>query len=160
VVNTGRQGGSLRLYHFTGLRALIGDAAAAAIQPGVTDLATVAAPGSIIVDGLKPGREDGYDGVLRSPLPPCVWLTTDPDMGGIVLHFSSFADFRLTVLIPRTDQRLVHWLKYFRDHGRCTWLEAMPQVGITQAAQDTAETFYVYFGKITRFAEVTRTTKP
>jgi hypothetical protein len=147
----------MKLYHFTGLKALIGDAATAAIQPGVIDLAAIAAPGSVIADGLKPNREEGYDGVLRSPLPPCVWLTTDPDMGGIVLHFSSFADFRITVLIPRSDRRLVPWLEYFRDHGRCTWLEAMPQVGITQAAQHTAESFYVYFGKITHFVEVTRT---
>jgi hypothetical protein len=147
----------MKLYHFTGLRALIGDAATAVIRPGIIDLATVAAPGSVIADGLKPRREEGYDGVLSSPLPPCVWLTTDPDMGGIGLHFSSFADFRITVIIPSTDRRLVPWLEYFRDHGRCTWVEAVRQVGISEATQHTAESFYVYFGGITHIAEVTRT---
>jgi hypothetical protein len=31
------------------------------------------------------------------------------------------------------------------------------QVGISEAAQHTAESFYVYFGGITHIAEVTRT---
>ena len=149
----------MRLYHFTGLRALIGDAGLAVIRPGEVDLRTVAAPGSIIADGLKPSKEDGYDHALRSPLPPCVWLTSDHDMGADIgdsgLHFSSFADLRITMLIPSTDRRLAHWPKYFRNHGRWTWSEAM-QYADSPEVQRVAETFYVYFGTITRIAEVTR----
>jgi hypothetical protein len=55
-MNTANEGygHALRLYHFTELRALIGDAGLAAIRPSVVDLATVAARGSIIACGLKP----------------------------------------------------------------------------------------------------------
>ena len=149
----------MRLYHFTGLRALIGEAGLAVIQQGVIDLATVAAPGSIIADGLKPSKEDGYDGLLRSPLPPCVWLTSDPDLGlktHMGDHFSKHTNFRITVLIPSIDRRLVHWPKYFRKHGQCTWPEAMRQSGLPEAAQRVTETFYAYFGEIARIIAVSR----
>jgi hypothetical protein len=145
----------MRLYHFTGLRALIGDAGLDAIQPGNVDLRTVAAPGSIIADGLKPFRKDDYDHVLRSPLPPCVWLTSDPDMVKDGLNFSSFADYRITVLIPSIDPRLVHWPKYFRKHGQCTWSEAMRQADVLEAVRRASATFYVYFGRIARITQIT-----
>jgi hypothetical protein len=144
----------MRLYHFTGLRALIGDAGLDAIRPGDVDLRTVAAPGSIIADGLKPSRKDDYDGALRSPLPPCVWLTSDPDMVKDGLHFSSFADYRITVLIPSIDPRLVHRPKYFRKHGQCTWPEAMQQVDALEAVRRASTAFYIYFGEITRVTQV------
>ena len=51
-----------------------------------------------------------YDHLLRSPLPPCVWLTSDPDMpdDSCTRH-----GVRISV-IPSTDRRLVHWPKYIR----------------------------------------------
>jgi hypothetical protein len=146
----------MRLYHFTGWSALIGEGKLAALPLGDVDLRTVAAPGSIMADGLKPSKEGGYDGVLRSPLPPCVWLTSDPDMGLMSLHFSKYADFRVTVVIPSTDRRLAHWPKYFRKHGRCAWSEAMRQSDASEAVQLASETFYTYFGAITHIVDVSR----
>jgi hypothetical protein len=149
----------MRLCHFTALRALIGDAGLGVMRPGVVDLAAIAAPGSIIADGLKPSKEDGYDHILRSPLPPCVWLTSDPDLGlktHMGDHFSRHSDFRLTVLIPSTDRRLAHWPKYFSKHGRCTWTETMRQSDLPPVAQRSIETFYTYFGEINRITAVSR----
>jgi hypothetical protein len=149
----------LKLYHFTGLRALIGEAGLAVIQPGEVNLMTIAAPGSIMSAGLKPYREDGYDGVLRSPLPPCVWLTSDPDMDLQAImgfHFSKYADFRVNVLIPSTDRRLTHWPQYFRKHGQCTLSEAMRKADLPEGARRTTTTFYAYFGKIKRITAVSR----
>jgi hypothetical protein len=143
----------MRLYHFTGLRALVGDAGLAVIRPGVIDLATVAAPDSIIAAGLKPFRSADYDRFLSSPLPPCVWLTNDPDMAPI---FSSFKGFRVTVLIPSIDRRLVHWPKYFLRHAGRTWRETIQASDLPDAEQRTTESFYVYFGEITRIAAVER----
>jgi hypothetical protein len=144
----------MRLYHFTGLRALIGDAGLAVITPGYIDLRTVAAPGSIIVDGLKPCTTDDYDHVLRSPLPPCVWLTSDPDMDDNDLHFSSFTGYRITVLIPSIDPRLVHWPKYFNKHGRCTWSKSMQYVDSPEVKHASAN-FYLYFGRIAHITQIT-----
>jgi hypothetical protein len=141
----------MRLYHFTSWSALIGEGRLAGLPLGKIDLRTVAAPGSIIADGLKPCKVSSYDPVLRSPLPPCVWLTSDPDMGlktHMGNHFSSYIDLRVTVLIPSTDRRLVHRLKYFRKHGR---------YALSETAQRITATFYVYFGNVTRIAGVTST---
>jgi hypothetical protein len=149
----------MRLYHFTSLRALIGEGRLGALPLGEVDLRTAAAPGSIIMDGLKPFKEDGYDHVLRSPLPPCVWLTSGPDMGHnahMGVHFSKYSDFRVAVLIPSIDRRLADWPKYFRKHGQYTWSEAMQLGGLPEAAQSSITTFYVYFGSITRIAAVSR----
>jgi hypothetical protein len=137
----------MRLYHFTSLRALVGDVR---LPLGKVDLRTVAAPGSIIADGLKPCKESGYDHRLRSPLPSCVWLTSDPDAGHkthMGNHFSKYIDFRVTVIIPSNDRRLVHWPKYFRKHAGC----ALPE-----AAQNVTATFYVYFGELTRIVGISR----
>ena len=149
----------MRLYHFTGLRALIGDAGLAVIQPGGVDIRTVAAPGSIIADGLKPYKEDSYDHLLRSPLPPCVWLTSDPDTGLIRVMgnpFSSHVGFRVTVLIPSINRRLAHWPKYFRKHGWLTLSEALQLANVPEAVRRANTTFYVYFGTITRITAVSR----
>ena len=150
------RGQEMRLYHFTELRALIGDTGLDVIRPGNVDLRTVAAPGSIIADGLKPYKAGSYDHVLRSPLPSCVWLTSDPDMGlksHMGNHFSKYSDFRVTVLIPSIDRRLAHWPRYFRNHGQCAWSEA---TALPEAARRVTATFYVYFGKISRITEVLR----
>ena len=112
-----------------------------------------------MADGLKPCKETGFDHLLRSPLPPCVWLTSDSDMGlktHMGDHFSKQSDFRLTVLIPSTDRHLVHWPKYFNKHGQCTWSEAMKQSNAAKDVQLTSETFYTYFGEITRIIAVSR----
>jgi hypothetical protein len=151
----------MKLYHFTGLQALIGEAGMAVIQPGIVDLATVAAPGSIVTDGIKPQRENGYDGVLRSPLPPCVWLTTDPNLESRFCRYgSSYTNIRLTVVIPSTDRRLVYWPKYFRryargelGHNHSLSLEELVST-FPEDIQRTMATFYVYFGEITRITDI------
>ena len=139
------------LYHFTGLRELIGDEGLAVIRPGIVNLATIAAPGSIVAAGLKPFRSTDYDRFLNSPLPPCVWLTNDPDMTTI---FSRCTGFRLMVIVSSTDRRLVHWPKYFSRHAGRTWHETIQATDLTKEAQSVTGTFYVYFGAITRIAAV------
>jgi hypothetical protein len=149
----------MRLYHFTGWCALIGEGKLAELQPGEVDLRTIAAPGSIMADGIKPCKEDGYDHVLRSPLPPCVWLTSDPDMGHkdhMGNHFSKYSYLRITVLITSLDPRLVHWPKYFRKHGQYTLREAMRLSDAAEAVKLASEDFYIYFGEITRITAVSR----
>jgi hypothetical protein len=148
----------MKLYHFTGLRALIGDAGLAVIQPGEVDLRAIAAPDSIVSAGLKPHKESRYDHFFRSPLPPCVWLTSDADMGLMSrkgLFFSKYHDVRVTVLITSTDRRLVHWPKYFHKHGQCSLSESM-EPGTPEILWRTAETFYTYFGVINRIVAITR----
>jgi hypothetical protein len=49
----------MKLYHFTGWSALIGEGRLSGLTPGKIDLRTVAAPGSIIADGLKPCKVSG-----------------------------------------------------------------------------------------------------
>ena len=60
------------LYHCTSGTALVGNGSL-----------ETPAPGSILAVGVLPNRTYDYDHALRSPLPPCVWLTADPDMPSV-----------------------------------------------------------------------------
>jgi hypothetical protein len=134
------------LYHFTGLGALIGAEGCAALEVGKeVDLFDLAAPGSILRAGLIARKYDDWDGALRSALPPCVWLSDNSDMPA---GFSSFHDFRVSLMIPSGDRRLVHWPKYFRKHAwnyddvlSALWSE--PDFVRIEAA-----CFYAFFGDI------------
>jgi hypothetical protein len=74
----------MKLYHFTGLAALVGAEGLAAMESaledgrGDCDANAFAVPGSILMDGVRPSRDDSYDGLLRSPLPPCVGSPITP----------------------------------------------------------------------------------
>ena len=116
-------------YHFTSRAALVGDGGSVA----------AATAGSILVAGILPH----YDHLLRSPLPPSVWLTSDPDMP------DDFCTVRISVVIPSTDRRLVHWPKYIRKHDASIF-ETQCRAPYTPAfAQRAAAQFYVYFGPVT-----------
>jgi hypothetical protein len=129
------------LYHVTNLSALIGDNAALVCQASGEEKAdlSLAEPGSIFSSGLRPAKTDDYDHVLRAPLPPCVWLSSDPEMSG---DFSTRQGVRLSVVIPSTDRRLVPWSKYSRKHGAV-------EVALGGREGRAAAQFWLYFGTIT-----------
>jgi hypothetical protein len=138
------------LFHYTSMTALIGSAGQEApttpIDPEI-NLFDFAAPGSILVDGLQPGRGDGdFDGYLARALPPCVWLTDDPHMPRI---FCSDGDFRVQVVIPSTDRRLASWPRYVRkyapDDRRKNFRNTVREVPGAGAA---VPRFWIYFGVI------------
>jgi hypothetical protein len=135
------------LYHFTGLRELIGadglDALASRIGEDV-DLATVAAPGSILVDGLKPHKDNGYDGALRTPLPPCIWFTNDPRMPEV---FARGGDFRIRVVISNNDRCLKSWRSYYSKHVFDLPRFESVTLSVPGAAAAAAR-FFLYFGAI------------
>ena len=132
------------LYHFTGLRALVGvDGLAAMVSHGGDcDASDFAAPGSILADGIRPSKDDSYNGALRSPLPPCVWLTDNPAM---MDGFSSFSDHRISVVVP-SSQRLVRWPEYWRKHARGDASDGL--LAVPDAMRREADRFDVFFGKI------------
>lgn len=145
----------MKLYHFTTLAALVGDSGMDVVKRRVgesVDLISIAAPGSIPATGLLPRKtEDPFDGALRRPLPPCVWLTADPDMS--LDYCNSWGDFRLSVLIPSQDYRLSLWPTYLRKYKAKDSLDhafAEPQHLAPQRR------FYVYFGVIRRIVAVER----
>ena len=136
----------MRLYHFTGLRRLLGDegfaAWSAALDEGdVLSAIPYATPGSILKGGLKPFRSDDLDGALRSPLPACVWLSSDPAMPQ---GYSTWNGWRLTVVVSSSDRKLVHWPKYFRKHE--IYRDAL--LAVPEAQRRVSESFYAYFGPI------------
>ena len=108
----------MKLFHFTGLRRLLGDGFEAwktAFDEGKASPSAIpyATPDSILVGGLKPFRTDDLYGALRMPLPACVWLTDDPAMSQ---DYCAWHGWRLTVVVSSSDRKLVHWPKYFRKH--------------------------------------------
>jgi hypothetical protein len=132
----------MRLYHFTNLPVLIGDSAALAWRASgkeEVDLG-LAEPGSILSSGLRPNRTDDYDHVLRAPLAPCMWLSSDPEMSG---DFSTRQGVRLSVVIPSADRGLVLWSKFLRKHGAV-------EVALGGREGLAAAQFWLYFGTITR----------
>jgi hypothetical protein len=82
------------LYHFTGIKALVGPDGVTALKPQCNGLYTLedirdhAAEGSILRAGLRPGCNNvvdptwcyDFDHLLRKPLAECVWLTENADM--------------------------------------------------------------------------------
>ena len=96
----------------------------------------------ILRDGLNPAKRSGVDHVLRSPLSPCVWLTTDPEMPD---DYSRFNDLRITVDIPSDDQRLQHWPTYWREQAND---ESKNIIDDVIASDPPMELFYCYFGTI------------
>jgi hypothetical protein len=115
------------LYHFTALAHLIGEeglvkARAASSSEGI-DCGAFAAAGSILKSGLMPHQCGDYDRLLGEPMPACVWLTTNPDMSALFLNgnYLDHGNWRVTVVIPSTDRRLVPWTKYLRRKRTLKW---------------------------------------
>ena len=97
----------------------------------------------ILRDGLKSVRSSGLDHALRSPLSPCVWLTTDPEMPD---GHSSFNGLRITVDIPSDDQRLQHWPTYWREQAKDEFKNTI--IDDVIPSDPPIELFYCYFGTI------------
>lgn len=142
----------MKLYHFTGWLGLIGragfDAMKAAPFDGTADLRDLAAPGTILnTDCIKPMQDEMWPG-----LAPCVWLTDNPLMA---LGCSSYADWRLGVVIPSADRRLVKWTKIFRKMYGCHLRDAVEDDSLIR----DGEGFYVYFGEVRRITTIGRVDK-
>jgi hypothetical protein len=140
----------MKLFHFTGLHALVGADGVAALRAHVSEygksvnLHQFAASGSILTHGVQPHKDASYDDGLRSPLSPCVWLTDDPNLP---LAYRR-EEWRISVIIPSRDRRLTPWLKYFRKHPREEAREFASFVILSEEMQGASESFYVYFGPI------------
>jgi hypothetical protein len=119
------------LYHFTSGTARVGNGSL-----------ETPAPGSILAVGVLPNRTYDYDHALHSPLPPCVWLTADPDMPSV---FCGGHRARISLVIPSTDRRLVNWYKYARKHGADTVID---QADIPAAWRRSPAQFWLYFAPV------------
>jgi hypothetical protein len=108
----------IEAYHLPGRAALVGDGSVAAVIPC-----------SILLP----------DHLLRPPLPPCVWLISDPDMPD---DFCTRHGGRISVVIPSTDTRQVHRPKYARKHGAGLAIES---ADIPAAVWRAAGQFWLYF---------------
>lgn len=134
----------MQLYHFTNLELLLGADGVAALQNCAEGGSVNAAPGSILVEGLLPRREEGgYDHMLRAPLPPCVWLTENPQL---TERYNNHFGFRIALTLP-SERRLARWPDYLRKHARGDadsdfWLR------LTEADRAEGHRFYVFFGRI------------
>ncbi len=136
------------LYHYTALSHLLGEDVVSALRKGeigwpIDD--DMAAPGSILKAGLSPNQCGDYDSLLAEPMPACVWLTTNPDMSAVFLNgnYLDHGNWRVTVVIPSTDRRLVHWPKYMRRR-------AFFEMQISEWMRREAEGFFCYFGEVAR----------
>jgi hypothetical protein len=69
-----------------------------------------------------------------------VWLTTNAQMPPI---FSSYADFRIKLAIPRSDKRLVHWRTWTRER-----LTSSHVAGLDADQGGEWRSFYLYLGNI------------
>jgi hypothetical protein len=105
------------LYHFTALARLIGEDGLSELHkawdvgaPEAINAAAFAAPGSILKSGIKPMQDMDWP-----TLGLCVWLTTNPDMSNDFVTGNALdrGNWRVTVVIPSTDRRLVYLPKYF-----------------------------------------------
>ena len=118
----------MKLYHFTSFYALRN-----------------VGPEGILAVGLKPGPnpETSFDFMLRSPMPACIWLTSNPDMPK---GMSSYYEARVAVVISSTDRRLVHWHRYARKHAVEGGWEHY-QSSLAKVTREF-ERWYVYFDAI------------
>jgi hypothetical protein len=97
----------------------------------------------ILSGGLDPfKRSDAVDSALHSPLPPCVWLTTDPEMPD---DHSSANGLRITIDIPDDDPQLRHWPTYLREQAKDETKDTLEEV---IASDEPMDSFYCYFGTI------------
>ena len=142
----------MRLYYYTALAHLIGEDGLTELRkawdlgaPDAVNGAAFAAPGSILKAGLSPNQGGDYDQLLTEPMPPCVWLTTNPDMSAVFLNgeYLDHGNWRVTVVIPSTDRRLVHWPKYMRRRARF-------EMRMSGWIRREAEGCFCYFGEVAR----------
>jgi hypothetical protein len=142
----------MRLYHYTALAHLIGEDGLSEVRkawdlgaPDAVNGGAFAAPGSILNAGLSPNQCGDYDSLLAEPMPACVWLTTNPDMCAVFLNgkYLDHGNWRVTVVIPSTDRRLVHWPKYMRRR-------AFFEMQMSEWMRREAEGFFCYFGEVAR----------
>jgi hypothetical protein len=143
------------LYHYTALVHLLGEAGLNELRKTEigdegfegSDFAT---PDSILKGGIRPHNSGDYDALLGEPMRDCVWLTTNPDMSAVFLNsnYMDHGEWRVTVVIPSTDRRLVFWPKYFsRRTGREYVVSSEDRSHAYRCAREAAG-FYVYFGAI------------
>jgi hypothetical protein len=130
----------MRLFHFTSLRALVGEEGEVETPEGGVSLA--AGMHSILYLGLLPVRLVGWPFPHTSPLEPCVWLVdgSNDQLDAPYILRSAGIEWRVTVQIPDDDPRLWHWRSYLRAQD----LEAVPGTVELLAAPPC----WVFFGRI------------
>ena len=155
----------MKLYHFTGIKALIGLDGVAAMgealgeaRKGMNEsfnLEDFATPSSILRSGLKRGKNEvgvhgkDYDWMLCKPLPECVWLTSEPNLPPF---FSTYHDWCVSVVIPETHRHLKHFNTYLSKKGKGDGeyvINFHDREGVTAEEHIQAvRNFYMYFGDI------------
>jgi hypothetical protein len=131
----------VRLYHFTGLWPLVGTTGLAALKADHTrDPLVVAESGAILKAGLRPQSDRLQDGKV----PPCIWLTTDANMP---LGFSSNSDFRIEVVIPDSDRRLMQYAAYLRKQQSKAEGIFKAEV-VRHEGRIRLEDWWLYFGRV------------
>jgi hypothetical protein len=151
----------MKLYHFTSLAGIIGADGQSELHKAwdagaseAVDAAAYASPSSILKAGRQPHNNGEYDTFLGGPMPPHVWLTTNPNMSKdfVTGDTPDRGAWRVTVVISSTDRRLVYGPKYFCKRTGNDFV-----VSSERLAREAAS-FYVYFGRITldRFRAVDR----
>ena len=145
------------LYHYTALAHLIGKDGFADLKrawdtgaPEAVNGAAFAAPGSILKAELRPHNNGENDMPLGGPTPPHVWLTTNPDMSNDFVTGNTLdrGNWRITVVIPSADRRLVYWPKYFSKRTGGDYVISSEDRAHAYRLAREATGFYLYFGAI------------
>jgi hypothetical protein len=146
----------MRLYHFTNTLALVGFHNVDGMTMG--DLHDKASPNSIMKAGLRPYHNDSDPEYY----PECVWLTTNPEMSSRCLNGLGHSDhgrWRLTVVIPESDRRLVHIPKFHRKRGYVLNFDNATSLTLSERAmckkESAASYFYRGFIGIDKIRELT-----
>jgi hypothetical protein len=139
--DTARKDLKLKLYHFTGLRALIGEKAFAKVKSGSFNHDT-ADRGSILKAGLKPSRSPANNLITG-----VVWLTNDPDMPA---GFCGYHHYRVTVHLDRSDAKLHRYVEFLdaTAHVPSVAAQIEAQSELDPYIRRAAETFWIYFGAV------------
>jgi hypothetical protein len=143
----------MRLYHFTNLLPMIGmdaDTWDALPSDEEIDLCDIATPSSILNAGLRPCRNGDYDHLMPAPLPECVWLTSNPDMPSVFTSGPRRGDWRVTVVIPESDRRLISWRRYWRKKTGNDFILNLADEEYGEMINREVSAFFVYFGSIAR----------
>jgi hypothetical protein len=132
----------LKLYHFTGLRALIGPKAFAKVKPGPMQT-SMADRGSILRAGLKPSRSSA-----NSFITGAVWLTDDPNMPA--KDFAAWHHYRVSVDLDRSDAKLHRYVEFLDAFAHVPAMAALRDglAGFDPYIRRAAETFWVYRGAV------------
>jgi hypothetical protein len=109
-----------------------------------TDFRFLRDGGTILQEGLK-GRDEDKDYADRMMAPPdAVWLTTDTEETWRVDRKS---EYRITVVIPSTDKKLVRWDRWMRKHHPPDIAERL-LAACAQMGNSAWKNYWLYLGPV------------